>query len=195
MSDADRSRAAVRLRDACVDGRLSVDELSERLETAYAARTIGELAPVLGDLAPERAQTMSLASWPLRAAALLIDGCIVAGGSFLAGLLPWPDRPLAGLLVSAPLALVYLTLSHGSERGQTVGDRVNGIVVRSDPLRTGVGGRLTHGQAFGRSVATGLFLCLFFVGGVLDFMWPLWDRRRQAWHDKLAGTIVVRKSV
>lgn len=99
---------------------------------------------------------------------------------------------LISSLVSLPTALAYFTVSHGSERGQTIGDRVNRIAVRSDPLRTGTDGRASYGQAFGRSVMVGLFLGLSFFGGFLDFLWPLWDRRRQAWHDKVAGTIVVR---
>jgi uncharacterized RDD family membrane protein YckC len=95
-------------------------------------------------------------------------------------------------LISIPLSLTYFTLAHGSRRGQTIGDSVNRIAVRSDALRTGIDGRASYGQAFGRTVMIGLFLALFVVGGCLDFLWPLWDRRRQAWHDKVAGTIVVR---
>ena len=49
------------------------------------------------------------------------------------------------------------------------------------------------GQAFGRAVMTYVFGVLFFLGGFLDGVWALWDVRRQAWHDKVAGTIVVRK--
>jgi uncharacterized RDD family membrane protein YckC len=87
---------------------------------------------------------------------------------------------------------VYFTVAHGGPRGQTVGDYVNDIAVESDALRTGIGGRASYGQAFGRTLMVGLFLGLFLVGGFLDFFWPLWDRRRQAWHDKVAGTVVVR---
>jgi uncharacterized RDD family membrane protein YckC len=94
--------------------------------------------------------------------------------------------------ISLPLCLTYFTLAHGSRRGQTIGDAVNRIAVRSDALRSGVGGRASYGQAFGRTVMLGLFFVLFFVGGCFDFLWPLWDRRRQAWHDKVAGTIVER---
>jgi uncharacterized RDD family membrane protein YckC len=90
------------------------------------------------------------------------------------------------------MCLAYFTVAHGSKRGQTVGDYVNDIAVKSDELRVGVGGRASYGQAFGRTLMVGLFLGLFFVGGFLDFFWPLLDRRRQAWHDKVAGTIVVR---
>jgi hypothetical protein len=49
-SDEDRERAAERLRRAASDGRLTVDELEERLQATYAARTQGELVPLLADV-------------------------------------------------------------------------------------------------------------------------------------------------
>jgi hypothetical protein len=49
-SDADRERIAEALRRHHLDGRLDTDELQERLERCYAARTTGELAPLLADL-------------------------------------------------------------------------------------------------------------------------------------------------
>ena len=49
-SDADRDRVAERLRSAAGEGRLSSDELEERLEAAFAARTDAELAPLTADL-------------------------------------------------------------------------------------------------------------------------------------------------
>ena len=175
---------------------MSIDELSARAEVAYSAQTLAELGPLLGDLAHTRAATPRLASWPRRAAALLVDECVVAGTALVAGLPAMtagrPAWELVALVISLPLNLAYFTVAHGSRRGQTIGDAVNGIAVRSDVLRTGAAGRASYGQAFGRTLMIGLFVALFFVGGCLDFLWPLWDRRRQAWHDKVAGTIVVR---
>ena len=38
-----------------------------------------------------------------------------------------------------------------------------------------------------------VFAGLSFCGiGALNFLWPLFDIKKQAWHDKVAGTIVVR---
>ena len=54
VSDEDRERVAVTLRKNASDGRLSVDELSERLDRVYAARTVGDLQPVTSDLPAER---------------------------------------------------------------------------------------------------------------------------------------------
>ncbi|RFS86190.1 DUF1707 domain-containing protein [Actinomadura spongiicola] len=52
-SDADRDRVAESLRDHCGDGRITMDELQERLEAVYAAKTVGELQDVTADL-PEK---------------------------------------------------------------------------------------------------------------------------------------------
>jgi hypothetical protein len=43
VSDAEREQTVLRLRDHLLAGRLSLDEFSERVETAYGARTGGEL--------------------------------------------------------------------------------------------------------------------------------------------------------
>ncbi len=50
VSDADREQAAETLRQAAGDGRITFDELDQRLEAAYAARTYGDLSEVTADL-------------------------------------------------------------------------------------------------------------------------------------------------
>jgi hypothetical protein len=50
VSDADRDRRVEELREHSVAGRLTLEELSDRIETAYAARTRGELERVTADL-------------------------------------------------------------------------------------------------------------------------------------------------
>jgi Domain of unknown function (DUF1707)/Cell wall-active antibiotics response 4TMS YvqF len=49
-SDADRERVAETLREAAGDGRLTMDELDERLDAVYAAKTYAELVPLTQDL-------------------------------------------------------------------------------------------------------------------------------------------------
>ncbi len=49
-SDADREAVAKVLQDAMAEGRLSVAELQERLDTVYSAKTLSELEPVTWDL-------------------------------------------------------------------------------------------------------------------------------------------------
>jgi hypothetical protein len=50
VSDGDRERAVARLREAGGEGRLTLEELAERVERADVARTRGELEAVTADL-------------------------------------------------------------------------------------------------------------------------------------------------
>lgn len=80
--------------------------------------------------------------------------------------------------------------------GQTPGKAVCNISVR-ELERPGVpssGAVLRRvGAAVGLFVLQALPLLGFigFIGRVLDLLWPSWDQRRQALHDKAAGTVVV----
>ena len=57
VSDRERERAVVLLRDGGAEGRLTPQELEERVERALGARTRGELASVIGDLPDGAAAT------------------------------------------------------------------------------------------------------------------------------------------
>lgn len=59
-SDSDRERIVALLGDALADGRLSHDEYSERMPLALAAKTLGELAALTGDLAAPEHQPVRL---------------------------------------------------------------------------------------------------------------------------------------
>ena len=50
VSDADRERIAARLREHFAEGRLSQEELDERLSAALGAKTTGDLRRVMTDL-------------------------------------------------------------------------------------------------------------------------------------------------
>jgi uncharacterized protein DUF1707 len=50
ISDADRDRVTARLRDHFAEGRLTSDELDERVTAALNAKTFGELRHVMADL-------------------------------------------------------------------------------------------------------------------------------------------------
>lgn len=53
-SDADRERVTARLRDHYAEGRLTRDELDERISAALNAKTFGDLRRVLVDLPEPR---------------------------------------------------------------------------------------------------------------------------------------------
>jgi hypothetical protein len=54
-SDAERQRAADFLRDACGDGRLSPNELEERLDALFRGTTVADIAVLVRDLPGGRA--------------------------------------------------------------------------------------------------------------------------------------------
>ncbi len=63
-SDADRERVAERLRHAAGDGQLTLDELNERLDEAYRARTHADLVPLTADLQAPGSMPASLEPRP-----------------------------------------------------------------------------------------------------------------------------------
>lgn len=56
ISDADRHRVEEILRQAAGDGRIDLDELDERLDAVFKAKTYGELVPITADIVATSAQ-------------------------------------------------------------------------------------------------------------------------------------------
>ena len=149
-----------------------------------------------------------LAGWGRRFAAWLLDGLfsLVVGvlvGALAGGLVFLLVYVLAGddateaativaVIVGYIVALVvvgfYYTYLHGNERGQTWAKRMLGIRVRDEQT----GGRIGYGRAFARWIMPVLFWNFLWIPGILDGLWPLWDDRRQTWHDKIVRSVVVR---
>lgn len=85
-SDQDRERVAAQLHSAAAEGRLSLDELGERLGVLYEARTYGELVPLTRDLpaaVAARPSAQPLAPGPVRPgpglSVAVMSGCERAG--------------------------------------------------------------------------------------------------------------------
>jgi hypothetical protein len=110
-SDAERERVATRLREYAAEGRLDVDELDERLQQAYSARTRGELERLTTDLpsapAPQPRPPAQPAdaqrSWGVRErvgayvgvmALLIVIWAVTGAGSF------WPIWPAIGWAIA-----------------------------------------------------------------------------------------------
>jgi hypothetical protein len=64
-SDADRERVIAVLADAVIDGRLTETEHEDRVEEAYSARTLGELATLTADLLPPESQPFHMDGRPV----------------------------------------------------------------------------------------------------------------------------------
>jgi Domain of unknown function (DUF1707)/Cell wall-active antibiotics response 4TMS YvqF len=78
-SDAEREATVTRLREAAAEGRLTVEELTERIDAAYAASTQAELEPLTADLPAGVAGSMA------------VEGG-AGGTSFVLGILGAGDR-------------------------------------------------------------------------------------------------------
>lgn len=108
ISDADRDRVAARLREHFAEGRLSSEELDERLSAAFSAKTVGDLRPVTADLpdpgvAPS--QPWPPAPWAGRRGGLARRGPRVLPLALLA-LIAAALIPGAGWLLFAALSLI-----------------------------------------------------------------------------------------
>jgi len=93
---------------------------------------------------------------------------------------------LSSVVGGAPLGyLVALAYFSGmwAWRGTTVG----GIVLNLKVVRV-EGEPLSFAVALVRGLAAALSVAVFFLG----FLWMLFDRDKQTWHDKIAGTVVVK---
>ena len=98
-------------------------------------------------------------------------------------------------LLTGVLYVIYGTVLCGGARGQTVGMMAVGVrAVRDEQGH----GQLGYGRAFVRALFEGvlrLIDLLSFLLGVLwllDMLFPLWDRKSQTLHDKVAGSVVLR---
>ena len=77
--------------------------------------------------------------------------------------------------------------------GRTPGKRVAGIrVVRTTGEPIGWGGTLVREVVLKWMVGTFFGILTVFIYCVVDYLWPLWDKNRQALHDKMAETLVVQ---
>jgi uncharacterized RDD family membrane protein YckC len=147
-----------------------------------------------------------LAEWWQRAVAIIIDGFVVG--------IPWLViyfilRAIATTTTTDQFGYQYQTTSgiaiifaylifaaawfgyyvyfNGGEKGQTLGKMAMGIATRDESGRAPLG----YGRAALRwLVIIGLdVLCV--IPLIIDYLSPLWDTRRQAWHDTAAHSVVV----
>ena len=144
------------------------------------------------------------AEWAQRAGAALLD-LVVRAGIWLAGTLLGATAYVfgdeaggvgvtVGLVVGIVVALAYAPWMIATRNGQTLGHRASGTrVVRSD------GSPLSGSSAFVREVVVKGFLfegvlSTFSLGiaALLNYLWPLWDDRNEALHDKMCSTRVLK---
>lgn len=162
----------------------------------------------------ETTKPYRLGSRMLRLVAYVLDSALIAG---MLGALSFPvlepllavlgrftgsGNPLAQMAAEESMALgvflagaclipaLYETLLVRFNRGSTVGHMLVGLRVapRDDA------GTVRLGDAFARWFMKYPIASLLSVVGVFNFAWCLWDADRQCWHDKAAGTTVIKRS-
>lgn len=117
-------------------------------------------------------QTHRLAGFWLRTLSLLIDLVLVSG-----------CLSVAHRMLLFPFGLLLYYVSFLAARGATIGDMAVGIKC----IRL-TGEPLNWATSIARSLAS--LFSAFPLG--LGFFWMAWDGRKQTWHDKIVGTIVVK---
>ncbi|MDD3249944.1 MAG: RDD family protein [Smithellaceae bacterium] len=150
--------------------------------------------------------TYAFAGFWRRFVAYMIDGFIVsvviiflgvvAGVAYIAGAMSGDgsaivaqmtdQAKLASLtawiwLLTFAVNIAYFTYFHGST-GCTPGKMLLGLQVVSV-----TGESISFGTAFLRSVGYLVSSLVFCLG----YLWVAFDRRKQGWHDKIAGTVVI----
>lgn len=98
-----------------------------------------------------------------------------------------PGALFGAALISGLVSVLYFTLLIGSTRGQTVGMMAVKIAVRDQTSDTSIG----HSRAFVRWLVLFALGLALYIPHVIDCLSPLWDQRRQAWHDHAASSVVV----
>lgn len=90
------------------------------------------------------------------------------------------------LAVALVVPIAYFSFFHGW-RGQTPGKMAVRIRVVLEN-----GERISYVRALIRYLVALALWFFFYIPGLIDALWPLFDAKKQAIHDKAAGTVVVR---
>jgi uncharacterized RDD family membrane protein YckC len=131
------------------------------------------------------AVTGAKAGFWIRLVAIFIDGIIVGVvNTAIGAILALNTNGRSGLQILLGLAYyVYFWSSASPWPGQTIGSKLLNLrVVRTD------GSNLDIGQALIRYVG-------FVISGIclgIGFIWAAFDPNKQGWHDKIAGTYVIK---
>ena len=158
---------------------------------------------------PQEQAAVEYAGWWWRVLASIIDGLISFGFLLAAGIpfgvvgyLTLSEETLNTVIdiASIPYTIAFLLLYYpltmrreGAHNGQTWGKQACNIrVVRTDGLPMDAATAIMREAVIKYLLFSTLAACALFIPTLLDYLWPLWDDRNQALHDKLANTYVVR---
>jgi uncharacterized RDD family membrane protein YckC len=144
---------------------------------------------------PPQTGAPPLSGWWRRVAGYLLDGIILAVVAIIPAAI---IAAIAGGKAFEPvwivLAIIFqiaypaLTMGRtGQNNGQTLGHQALGIrVIRID------GAPMTAGGAIVRQfLVLGILMGICGLVQLVNLLWPLWDEKNQALHDKVVITLVV----
>jgi len=117
-----------------------------------------------------------------RVGAAILDGLVLLIPSIILLVIFKQGALYQGL--STLVSLAYFTYFEGGPTGQTLGKKALGIRVYD--FRQGASS-IGYGRGFLRQI--GKYLSAIPLG--LGYLWMLWDKEKQCWQDKIAGTVVV----
>ena len=141
--------------------------------------------------------TITVVGFGRRLVATIIDGLLLGFFTFLLALVIGFVALLLGMftynsgesapvdsliMISALILSVIYYVGSWTKSGQTLGKTLVGVkIVNTD------GSPVSGGKAFLRYIG-------YIISGIvvsLGFLWIAFDRKRQGWHDKIAGTYVI----
>lgn len=131
------------------------------------------------------------ARWGQRAFAWLIDNILAVIGFALldASYDDWNGGRGAAVAVTV-VGVVWSVYNayRAGRTGQSTGKRIAGIRLA----------RYLDGQVVGPAIGVlrlfmnAVFWAICVIPGLLNYLWPLWDRKSQTWSDKITSSVVVR---
>jgi len=145
------------------------------------------------------------ADWWRRLVAIILDGLILSVPNGVLGFMFGIETTktdsagtvtlqLGGLAALTLLALVvsviYSGVLEGSSHGQSIGKMAMKIQVRDAETLGPIG----FGRAASRRFIYQVLFLPLGIPGLINGLSPLWDARRQAWHDKVQNTLVVNSA-
>ena len=164
--------------------------------------------------APMTPQGQPLAEWWKRAVAAIIDSFVVsipswilyaiATAVFFSTANQLQVDPVTGqvtggaglgfigifflwFVIIGVIGIAYYIYFWGGKRGQTLGKMAMKIRVVDEAT----GGPIGYGRAAIRWLTILVLGIPCGIGILLDYLWPLWDVKRQALHDKVAKSFVI----
>jgi uncharacterized RDD family membrane protein YckC len=142
---------------------------------------------------------LNRSEWWRRVVAILIDELII-------GIVVGPISTIAGsthaqalllLALNTAVSFPYFGVMNGTRRGQTIGKIALGIRVCDNSSGEAIGWRrgmlrfVLPWLGAALPLLTVILVAPAFALELLDGLWPLWDGRRQALHDKIVNSAVV----